>query len=156
MVSESAFWIPDFLIFLEVPEDLRPTLSTQRLVRLSELQHHSKCSPAPVASPQPEPDVGAAVCGSSSPAIPFLPSLATQVRLSSDSQRYAQQCQPFNILLHFRSSLVSLLGFRAQEKSSGFHRSPRTTMPPKVRRPNARKATHAERLSRVASNEDTP
>ncbi|KAL8435061.1 hypothetical protein ACSSS7_002731 [Eimeria intestinalis] len=44
VVSESAFWISELQAFLEIPEDLRPALSTQRLVRLSELQHPSRCT----------------------------------------------------------------------------------------------------------------
>ncbi|KAL8447166.1 hypothetical protein Emag_004432 [Eimeria magna] len=58
VVSESAFWISELQAFLEVPEDLRPALSTQRLVRLSELQHPSRCT-FPFADIQPTGDASA-------------------------------------------------------------------------------------------------
>lgn len=44
MVRESAFWTCGLLFFLEVPEDVRPALSTQRLIRLNELHHPAEDS----------------------------------------------------------------------------------------------------------------
>lgn len=81
VVSESAFWISDLLTFLEVPEDLRLALSTQRLVRLNEMQHPS--STAVLAGHQPDiAPVAASLDGNddTSAMVPLLISSIRQVR----------------------------------------------------------------------------
>lgn len=107
MVSESAFWISDVLTFLEVPEDLRAALSTQRLIRLNELQHPDKSATESVAIRQPVRTSAAASVAEAPMVFPLLPSATPQVRTICECQNVSKETRPPRTLTN---ATVKLLG----------------------------------------------